>query len=410
MMDVLNVLGIIFGTFILEDPTTLAVGSLIAAKKMSFTVGFTSLVIGIFLGDLGLYALGWVFKRRIFSTTKTFIKPSTFQITLARFIPGMRTVTFMASGFEGYPLKKFLLVIFPSSIVWTLLLLFFTNQVFSILHYFPTWMTWLLGLLFMVGIVKFKMISKIVGMGVLIAVVIVHHSFISGPNRNEKLAHSLTRYCQIGLKILGIEINSDLMPSETRGKLILSNHMSYLDVICLSSLFPTTYVTSVEIKDTFGLGLICKLCGCLFTERRRSLRGPNVMEKELSEVQSVLKEGLALTLFPEGTSSNGEKLLPFKTSLIEGAIRSRADILPLVIKYEEIEKKRFSKENRDIVCWYGAMGFLPHFLKLCNSNGIKVRIFPLETLHIADFGSRNEIGARAYELMKCNFLLTPIEE
>lgn len=399
VMDFFNALGIIASTFILEDPTTLAVGALIASHQMSFSVGFTSLVLGIFLGDLGLYAVGHLFKRGVFKTKKTYVRPSTIQIILARFIPGMRTLTFLASGFEGFPLKKFLLLIFPSSVIWTLLLLFFTDQVFKLLKFFPVWGNWIIGLSILLIIAKFKAIIKTLSMMLLIAVSSIHHSLISGPDKKKKLAFSLSKYCQVALRILGIEVQSELHESETHGRMILSNHMSYLDVICLSSLYPTLYVTSVEIKETPGLGLICKLCGCLFTERRRAFRKSDTSEKELHEVQSTLQQGLSLTVFPEGTSSNGEKLLPFKTMLVEGAVRAKANILPVVIRYEEIAGREISVRNRDIVCWYGKMSFLPHFLRLCNSNGIKVRILPLKILSIEDFESRKQIGAKAWELM-----------
>ncbi len=413
----LSFLSIIIGTFILEDPTTVGVGTLIASSKISFVFGFSALVIGIFLGDLGLYGLGFLFKRKVFATTKQFYLPSDLQIGMARFLPGARTMTFLASGFEGYPLLKFILIIFPSSIVWTLLLLTFTDQVIAIFHILPSWLNWIVGLFLLVFISKIRTITKIMGMAALVLAVIIHHSILKALGKKKELPVSLSRYSRVALKILDVSLETTLKKSQVSGNLVLSNHMSYLDVICLSSVYSGFFITSVEIRETPVLGLICDLCGCLFTERRASLRTRERMDHEISEIEAVLKDGFSLTLFPEGTSSNGEKLLPFKTSLLEGAFRTKSSVRPVVLKYEEIKGKKFSPENRDVVCWYGKMGFTSHFLKLCDSQKIKATLYPLEILDPKNFLDRKQLGAQAhiamstqFEGLKCNLSASSNEQ
>jgi 1-acyl-sn-glycerol-3-phosphate acyltransferase len=402
---VLTMLVIILLTFILEDPTTLGVGALIASGKLSLGLGFVSLVVGIFLGDLGLYGLGFMMKRGFFVKARTFFKPTIFNIALARFLPGARTITFLASGFDSFPLKTFLLVIFPSSIIWTFFLLFFTEQILSILHFFPSWINWGIGVLLLVLLTQVKLILKLGSMILLIGSVIVHHGLIQfifkqDPLLKKKLSHSLSRYSQLALAILGVEVKSNIKSEETQGKLLLSNHMSYLDVLCISSLFPTLYVTSVEIRETPILGLICELSGCLFTERRHARRSAELMERELKEVEGVLTDGFSLTLFPEGTSTNGSGILPFKTSLLEGALRGQVPIIPIVIRYEEIEGQKFFSQNCDVVCWYGKMNFFPHFIRLCRSHSIKVQVIALKPLRLEPEEKRKELGERARKAME----------
>jgi|GEM_PF-3444861 len=144
MNDYSSVLGIIFSSFVLEDPTTLAVGSMISLNKLSFELGFIALTIGIFLGDLGLYLVGRVFRNKSYE-----LKPTTMQIALARFLPGLRTVTFAASGYSQYDVTKFIVVTFLSSIVWTYLLLRFTDTMLVIFNYFPLWFNIFGGIMIM---------------------------------------------------------------------------------------------------------------------------------------------------------------------------------------------------------------------------------------------------------------------
>lgn len=395
MKDLFIFFGIIGGTFLLEDPTTLAVGSLIANKEVSFAFGFLALSLGIFLGDLGLYFFGYLCRRKIFSSKKTFFAPVTSQIAVARFLPGARTITFLAAGYDGFPLGKFLLIIFPSSVVWTLLLLSFTEQIFQLTNILPVWGNWLAGIFLLILVANLRTLMKVCSMAVLIVTVLLHHGLFFDRRDRKKLSRSLSRYCKLALRILDIEVTSNIDETDMAGKLVLSNHLSYLDVICLSSLYPSIYVTSVEIKETPLLGLICDLCGCLFTERRRSLRSPDLLEKELAGIQEVLDEGISLTLFPEGTSTNGETILPFKTTLLEGAVRSHVSVIPVLIRVEEVNGEKRSVKNADIVCWYGSMSFTPHFLKLCQSKGIKIRLTAMSQLETKNFSDRKELAAVA---------------
>lgn len=391
---------IIGATFLLEDPATLTVGSLIAKKEVSFFFGFSALTLGIFLGDLGLYTLGYLFKEKIFSSKKSFLKPAGSQVALARFLPGARTITFLAAGYGGFPLKKFLLIILPSSVIWTLLLLLFTKQVFSLTHVLPNWGNWIVGLILIVSIVKFRTLMKVFSMITLITFVIIHHYFFLRNSGRRELSASLSRYCQIALRILDVQVNSQIQAKDFSGKLVVSNHMSYLDVICLSSVYPCVYVTSTEIQQTPVLGLLCELFGCIFTERRHALRNSDLREKELKEIQMILNEGVSLTLFPEGTSSNGQKVLPFKSTLFEGALRTQASTQTILLRYDEIRGEKFSAHNADVVCWYGKMGFIPHFIRLCDSKGIKASITAVAELKAVDYQDRKALASVAHRAIE----------
>jgi 1-acyl-sn-glycerol-3-phosphate acyltransferase len=245
---------------------------------------------------------------------------------------------------------------------------------------------------------------KLLGVVVVIPTLLVHHFILylmirDDLKRASILSHSLSRYCRLILKICSIKVTSSISEKDTHNKLVVSNHMSYLDVICLSSLYPTTYVTSVEVKETAGLGHICRVCGCFFTERRRKGRDPGTIHKEIAHMGQHLSYGLSITLFPEGTSTDGMKILPFKTPLLEAAVANQKSILPVSLKYVQIDGKPFSHENKDLVCWYGDATFIPHFLTLLKVGYIDVTIEKGPVLEVTPEVTRYDLGLKSFEVI-----------
>lgn len=137
---------IIISSFILEDPTTLTTAGLIGKGVISFELGFLSLMLGVFLGDLGLYFLGTLIRRRLWKPRYSdYIQPSILSIFMARFIPGMRTITFVSAGYVKLPVGRFILCILSTSIIWTFVILYFGQQLFQWLNAYPGWLAPLVG-------------------------------------------------------------------------------------------------------------------------------------------------------------------------------------------------------------------------------------------------------------------------
>jgi 1-acyl-sn-glycerol-3-phosphate acyltransferase len=101
--------------------------------------------------------------------------------------------------------------------------------------------------------------------------------------------------------------------------LLVANHLSYLDIVLLSSLTPCVFVAKNEVKDWPVFGWFARLAGTVFVDRndRRDAARANEL------IRSALREGALVVLFPEGTSSNGSTVLPFKSSLLQAAIGER---------------------------------------------------------------------------------------
>lgn len=91
-------------------------------------------------------------------------------------------------------------------------------------------------------------------------------------------------------------------------------------------------------------------------------RNPKLIKLEIAKMSELIEQGFNIVLFPpEGTSTNGSKVLPFRSSLLASVSKSGGvEVVPACIKYETINNEKFSEKNCDSVCWYGDMSFAPH--------------------------------------------------
>jgi 1-acyl-sn-glycerol-3-phosphate acyltransferase len=153
-------------------------------------------------------------------------------------------------------------------------------------------------------------------------------------------------------------------PVPQRG-LLVSNHLSYLDVLVFSALTPAIFVAKREVKSWPVFGLFARLAGTVFVDRRRRLQAGACADA----VETVLADGGLAVLFPEGTSSNGQQVLPFKSALLEPAVRSNHPISVSAIHYE-----LRGGDVQEEVCYWKDMTLFPHLLNLLSKRGLAVRV------------------------------------
>lgn len=174
------------------------------------------------------------------------------------------------------------------------------------------------------------------------------------------------------VKLLGIKITISGLDNVERGQnyCVVSNHLSYLDILIVGSHFPLLFVARHDVKYWPLLGTIAWLRGSIFVNR--SITGAKE-RPYVKEIINYLKSGFEVVIFPEGTSSNGAGVLPFKKTIFSCPVRAGVPILPVTIRYARINGEPFSELNRDLVCWYGGMTFLDHFW-----NVLRLRKFEVE--------------------------------
>ncbi len=204
------------------------------------------------------------------------------------------------------------------------------------------------------------------------------------------------------LTLLGIRVHlcgREQLRTNNSGRLIVANHLSYLDVLVISSLVPAIFITSVELKRTLVLGTFARFGGSLFVERRN----PSGLKQELRDIGEVLGQGFTVVLFPEGTTSNGDCVQRFKNSLFNSAISAEADVLPLCLRYTKINGDAVTAGNRDAVLYYGGMSFFRHLPGLLLQKSVDIDVMPLGTITANPETSRKDLAARAHDAISAAY-------
>ena len=192
------------------------------------------------------------------------------------------------------------------------------------------------------------------------------------PNRWKIVSRWMRGFTRSMRAIINIKVTveGDAGQLEGGGYVIISNHFGYLDGIILGSLFPVIFVSKREVKSWPLVGQWTTLCGTVFINRQKK----GLIPLAVKEISQKLKQRANILLFPEGSATNGERMLPFQTAPLAAALRSGAIIVPVTLAYQSIEEQPVSAANRDLIYCYGGMAFAPHFLKLLTLRQVEVRV------------------------------------
>jgi 1-acyl-sn-glycerol-3-phosphate acyltransferase len=187
---------------------------------------------------------------------------------------------------------------------------------------------------------------------------------------------------------------------------MVANHTSYLDIIVLGGTTPVSFVAKSEVNTWPFFGLMARLYETVFVERsRRSQAG--VARDQLRER---LQEGDALVLFPEGTSNDGNRVLPFKSALMgatEAVVGTNAQgqvehvpVQPVSLAYTGYYGMPMGRENRPLFAWYGDMDLVPHLWEAVTAGPINVVVEFHPPMTVDGMGGRKPLAARAEAVVR----------
>jgi lyso-ornithine lipid O-acyltransferase len=159
-------------------------------------------------------------------------------------------------------------------------------------------------------------------------------------------------------------------PSLPDAALIVANHQSYLDILALAAYFPAQFVAKSEVRGWPLVGWLASLGGTLYVERGKVWEGVRCAKR----MGALLAEGGNVICFPEGTSTNGARVLAFKPLLFLAAHGVQAPVLPVTINYTRVGGRGVNVGNRDAVCWHGEAGFLSHFWNLLGLRSVDMTL------------------------------------
>ena len=183
---------------------------------------------------------------------------------------------------------------------------------------------------------------------------------LRGPISLPRRAEWLHRSCLKAVTRLGITLDVH-GPFPSRG-LLVCNHLSYVDILALSAAAPCVFVAKRQVRSWPLFGRLARIGATVFIDRDR----PSDTARASTQLGQALAAGLIVVLFPEGTSSGGSTVLPFRSALFQPAVELH---LPISTAYLSYTAENGSVEQD--VCYWGRMVFLPHllrFLRLRNVN------------------------------------------
>lgn len=176
----------------------------------------------------------------------------------------------------------------------------------------------------------------------------------------------LHRYAQANLRSLGFTFDhTGAVP--TRG-MVVCNHLSYLDIPVLASAGPMVFVSKAEVSGWPLLGALARCGGTLFLRREQRSHVAEIADA----LRPIVEAGTVVTIFPEGTSTGGDEVLPFRPSLLEPAAANGWPVTPAWVNYE-IDASEGTRA-KDVAYW-ADMTFAPHFLNLLSKRTVRGRVF-----------------------------------
>jgi 1-acyl-sn-glycerol-3-phosphate acyltransferase len=208
------------------------------------------------------------------------------------------------------------------------------------------------------------------------------------------------RYHRLVAALFGMHIHVIGKPVVGEGVLMVANHTSWADIVIFSAVTPLSFVAKTEVGTWPLFGTLARLQRTVFVERqRRSTTG-----ESRDEIRDRLLDGDTLLLFPEGTSHDGNRVLPFKSALL-GAAEARlasgahVKVQPVSVAFTGLHGLPMGRENRPSFAWYGDMQMVPHLWEAMLAGPLDVVVQFHEPLSL-DRMDRKTLAARARKIIQ----------
>ncbi|HEX4114076.1 MAG TPA: lysophospholipid acyltransferase family protein [Stellaceae bacterium] len=214
-----------------------------------------------------------------------------------------------------------------------------------------------------------------------------------------RLARTLPRwYHRLSCRVLGIRLVFEGKPVEVDPALYVTNHNGYLDIEILGAALEASFISRADVATWPWFGWLAKLQRTVFIERKR--------REAMGHRNAIIErfdKGDRLILFPEGTSSDGGHVLPFKSSLFSVAEYRRNGtpiaVQPVAVVYTRLDGIPLGRSFRPFFAWYGAMDLAPHLWTALGMGVLTVELTFFPPVTIDQFASRKELAQYCYRVI-----------
>lgn len=215
-------------------------------------------------------------------------------------------------------------------------------------------------------------------------------------------------------RLMGLRLNVEGRIAADRPVLVVANHTSWLDIPVLSAVAPLSFVAKKDVARWPFVSSLARLQRTVFVDRERR----SAVGETTNEMAARLAAGDTVVLFAEGTSSDGNRVLPFKTSLFAAAkpplkkggsnggdartMRPDVVVQTLSIVYTRLHGVPINRSARSLVGWYGDMEMQPHAWGVLKAGPLDVSIRIGDPVPLDAFRDRKDLARRSEEEVRRN--------
>jgi len=215
--------------------------------------------------------------------------------------------------------------------------------------------------------------------------------------RGRKPAYTIPRIWHKGVcRILGLRVSIEGTPCTDRQVIFVANHISYLDIPVIGSILKASFVAKGEVAGWPVFGFLSKLQQTAFISRSKTTLG-----RDKNNLETMLKDGRSMIIFPEGTSTDGRTVVPFKSSLFSIALNDDGTdiwLQPMTLSLLSVNGQSPTDQPlRDLYAWYGDMTLAPHLGAFGKAGGAHIRVTFHEPVRARANPDRKYLAQTCYE-------------
>lgn len=205
-------------------------------------------------------------------------------------------------------------------------------------------------------------------------------------------------FSSIACRVFGIKVKLQGVVCAHKPVLFVSNHSSYWDMFIFRTLAHGRFVAKADMLRWPVLGWLTRLFHPIYVNRRRAH-----ISAHKNHLQTALDRGENVILFPEGTSNDAVRVLPFKTALFAVAAQKDSQhecmVQPVSISYIALDGIRMEKWLKPCYAWYGDMDLIPHLWRMAGLGKLSVEVYFHKAVTLSEFGDRKKLAAYCQDVI-----------
>lgn len=196
-------------------------------------------------------------------------------------------------------------------------------------------------------------------------------------------------FMRLLVPLIGVRLRIHGTRSPVRGTLYVSNHLSWSDIVILGAAIEVAFVAKSEVKGWGPVGWLASIAGTIYVERERRGRSG----AQAAAIAERLRAGRPVILFPEGGSSDGRAILPFKSALFSAVEAVDAPVQPVSLAYTRIGPMAVTRRALPLVVWLGDVPLGGHALGFLKLKPVRAELIFHPPVRATDFADRKAVAA-----------------